>query len=105
MKIITCILTSHLQPFIEQLVAFEQSGVIAGRCITDNFLYVAELVQCCRLCKTSTIALKLDFRKAFNSVSWSSLDAVLESRGFSVIFRSWVRDYHGNLETVAMGVS
>jgi hypothetical protein len=92
MEIITRILTSCLQPFIEQLVAFEQSGFIAGRCITDNFLYAAELVQCCRLCKTPTIALKLHFRKAFDSVSWSSLDAVLESRGFGVIFRSWERD-------------
>jgi hypothetical protein len=69
MKIITHILTSRLQPFIEQLVAFEQSEFIAGRCITDNFLYAVELVQCCRLCKTPMIALKLDFRKAFDSVS------------------------------------
>jgi hypothetical protein len=92
MKIITRILTSCLQPFIEQLVAFEQSGFIAGRCITDNFLYAAELVQCCRLRKTPPIALKLDFRKAFDSVSWSSLDAVLESRGFGVVFRAWVHD-------------
>jgi hypothetical protein len=92
MKIITRILTSRLQPFIEQLVAFEQSGFIAEWCITDNFLYAAELVQCYRLRKTPMIALKLDFRKAFDSVRWSSLDAVLESRGFGVLFRSWVRD-------------
>jgi hypothetical protein len=61
MKIIMRILTSWLHPFIEQLVVCEQYGFIAGRCITDNFLYAAELVQCCRLCKTPTIALKLDF--------------------------------------------
>ncbi|KAK1609948.1 hypothetical protein QYE76_033621 [Lolium multiflorum] len=66
MKIVTRILTSRLQRFIEQLVASEQSGLIAGPCITDNFLYAAELVQCCRLRKTPTIALKLDFRKAFD---------------------------------------
>jgi hypothetical protein len=86
MKIITRILTSCLQPFMERLVAFEQSGFIAGRCITDNFLYAAELMQCCRLRKTPTIALKLDFWKAFDSVSWASLDAVLESRGFGAVF-------------------
>jgi hypothetical protein len=37
------------------------------------------------------IALKLDFKKAFDSVSWSSLDAVLEARGFGDVFRSWIR--------------
>ncbi|XP_073351707.1 uncharacterized protein [Aegilops tauschii subsp. strangulata] len=67
MKIISRILTTRLQKFIELLVSFEQSGFIAGRCITDNFLYAADLVQSCSLRKTPTIALKLDFKKAFDS--------------------------------------
>jgi hypothetical protein len=88
MKIITRILTPRLQPFMEHLVTFEQSWFIVGHCITDNFMYAAKLVQFCRLRKTPTIELKLDFWKAFDSISWASLDAVLESRGFGAVFWS-----------------
>jgi hypothetical protein len=32
----------------------------------------------------------LDFRKAFNSISWDSLDRILASRGFDDRWRLWV---------------
>jgi hypothetical protein len=51
-------------------------------------MYAAKLVQFCRLRKTPTIELKLNFQKAFDSISWASLDAVLESRGFGAVFWS-----------------
>ncbi|KAL6639054.1 hypothetical protein ACP70R_022784 [Stipagrostis hirtigluma subsp. patula] len=35
--------------------------------------------------------LKLDFKKAFDSVSWDALDDILEARGFGTSWRSWVR--------------
>jgi hypothetical protein len=91
MKIITRILTTRLQQFIEQLVAFEQSCFIARRCIVDNFLYAAELAQCCRLREAPTIPLNQDFKKAFDSVNWCSLDAILEACGFGSLFRTWIR--------------
>ena len=69
MKLVTRILTSRLQPFVERLVAFEQSGFVKGRNITDNFLYAADLVQSCHVRKVPAVVLKLDFRKAFDSVT------------------------------------
>ncbi|KAM0821158.1 hypothetical protein ACQ4PT_048236 [Festuca glaucescens] len=96
-----------LLPKTNELVAFEQSGFIAGHCIMDNFLYAVELVQCCRLRGTPTIALKLDFKKAFDSVNWSSLDAILEARGFGALFRSWFALLKAALDTfsAAMGLT
>lgn len=35
---------------------------------------------------------KLDFRKAFNSVSWLALDKILKTRGVSPIFRGWINN-------------
>jgi hypothetical protein len=34
--------------------------------------------------------LKLDFKKAFDSVNWEALDAVLRARGFGSTFRGWI---------------
>jgi hypothetical protein len=53
---------------------------------------VAELTQCCRLRKTPTTTLKLEFKKAFEFVNWSSFDAILEAKGFGDVFQSWIRD-------------
>jgi hypothetical protein len=44
MKLVTRILTSRLQSFIERFVAFEQSGFIRGRFIADNFLYAIDII-------------------------------------------------------------
>ena len=84
-------MTSRLQPRIVDLVSDLQSGFIKGRNIADSFLVATELVQCCRLRCTPTIALKLDFRKAFDSVSWAALDNVLCACGFGERWRSWVQ--------------
>lgn len=63
-------LTSRLQSHIPDLVSLDQSGFIRGREISDNFAYAAELVQTCHVRKIPALVLKLDFRKAFDSVSW-----------------------------------
>ncbi|KAK1694254.1 hypothetical protein QYE76_010951 [Lolium multiflorum] len=90
MKIVTKILTSRLQHFIERLISFEQSGFVKGRSIVDNFLYAADVVQSCQTRKTPVVVLKLDFKKAFDSVNWAALDAILEARGIGPLFRSWI---------------
>jgi hypothetical protein len=90
MKIVTRILTTRLQHFIERLISFEQSGFVKGRNIVDNFLYAADVIQSCRTRNTPAVVLKLDFKKAFDSVNWTALDAILDARGVGPLFRSWV---------------
>jgi hypothetical protein len=74
------------------LVSQDQSGFISGRCISDNFVYAADLLNCCHKSKAPTIVIKLDFKKAFDSVKWDSLLAILEHRGFPPRFCRWIRD-------------
>jgi hypothetical protein len=88
MKIVTMILTTILHHFIERLIFFEQSGFVKGRSIVDNFLYAADVL--CQTCKNLAVVLKLDFKKAFHSVNWAALDAILEARGIGPLFRTWI---------------
>jgi hypothetical protein len=76
-KIITKILTTRLQRLIHQLVDMDQTGFIKGRSISENFVYATKLVQHCHHRKHPTVVLKLDFAKAFESVSWDSLMLIL----------------------------
>jgi len=79
-----------LQPLIPSLVHLDQTGFIKGRSISENFIYAAELVQTCYKRRIPAVALKLDFRKAFDSIEWSALDAILEAKNFPLKWREWV---------------
>ena len=84
-KILTKILTTRLQHQIQALVDTDQTGFIRGRSISENFIYAAELIQCCHRRRRPTIVLKLDFAKAFDSVNWCSLMKIMQARGFPTL--------------------
>lgn len=76
-KGISKVLTNRLQPHIPSLIGADQSGFVLGRCISDSFVYAAELLNCCHQRSAPTIVLKLDFHKVFDCVAWDSLDHIL----------------------------
>ncbi|CAL4971761.1 unnamed protein product [Urochloa decumbens] len=80
----------HFQPVVPQLVHCDQTGFLKGRCIAENLLYAAELVQCCHKRKARAVVLKLDFRKAFDSIDWSALLAILKAKGFPEQWCRWI---------------
>jgi len=55
---------------------------LKGRSIAENFIYAADIVQACHK-QAPAIAPKLDFRNAFDSVSWQALDDILVAKVFS----------------------
>ena len=65
---------------------------VLGRNIADNFVYAADLHNCCYKRDAPTIVLKLDFHKAFDSVNWDSLHKILSCRGFSPKWCHWILD-------------
>jgi hypothetical protein len=62
-------LTFRLQGQIGKIVDVDQTGFLAGRSIAENFVYATELVQTCFCRRAPCVVLKLDFAKAFDSVS------------------------------------
>jgi hypothetical protein len=44
-----------------------------------NFVFALELVQVCHHRKTSVLVPKLDFAKAFDTVSWADLLEILQA--------------------------
>jgi hypothetical protein len=90
MKAITKVLTTRLQSTIHSLVDADQTGFLSGRHISENIVYAADLLRCCHLRKAPTIVLKLDFKKAFDSVHWGSLLLILKARGFDERWCDWM---------------
>lgn len=86
-KWITKVLAARLQKEIMKLVDDDQSGFVKTRCIADNFIYATDLIQTCKQKKKKAMVLKLDFRKAFDTVSWAALFKIMVL-GALMIFES-----------------
>ncbi|CAO2185858.1 unnamed protein product [Urochloa humidicola] len=90
LKIVAKMLTTRMQQEIPKIIDVDQTGFIRGRSLSENFIYAMELVQCCHHRKLSTLVLKLDFAKAFDSVNWQSLEKIMLIRGFSSTWCRWI---------------
>ena len=102
MKLFSKVMVNRLKPYIAALVDPDQTGFVHGRSIAENFVYAADLLSCCHKRKVPTAVLKLDFKKAFDSVEWSSLDAILRVRGFDSRWRSWISNILTSGKTAVM---
>jgi len=85
-KLVTKILANRLAGFLNQLVSPNQSAIIKGRFILDNFMLVHHTTKFLHQQKQARILLKLDINKAFDSVSWPFLLEVLNRLGFGPIW-------------------
>lgn len=89
-KIITKVLATRLQPYMDKLISPSQSAFIKGRSIHDNFLYVRNMARRFHRNRTPTLLMKLDISKAFDSVRWDYLLELLQHRGFPARWRNWI---------------
>lgn len=66
---------------------------------------MSELVDLVKKSKKSCLIFKVDFEKAYNSVSWSFLDYVLSHFGYNDKLRSCIRVcvFYGNLAVLVNG--
>jgi hypothetical protein len=101
-KAISKVLTVRLQPHIPDLVGGDQSGFVLGRCIADNFVYAADILNCCHRRNSPMIILKLDFHKAFDYVNWNSMDRILWCRGFLNKWCKWIQDLLNTRKTAVL---
>ncbi|GJV34750.1 putative RNA-directed DNA polymerase, eukaryota, reverse transcriptase zinc-binding domain protein [Tanacetum coccineum] len=91
-KIIAKILANRLSKVIDKVVYQEQSTFIAGRQILDGPIVLSELMSWYKKKKKKKLMLfKVDFEKAFDTVSWKYLDHMLLSLGFGSKWRRWIQ--------------
>ncbi|KAK9681646.1 hypothetical protein RND81_10G017700 [Saponaria officinalis] len=77
-KVISKILANRLQPFMAGLVGKEQAAFIKGRSIFDNILLSQSLVKSYgRKFLTPRCLVKVDIRKAFDSLQWQFISNML----------------------------
>lgn len=91
-KLLAKILANWLRSVLPQLISPSQTAFVKGRQISENFNTTREILQ--HLSKSGKLALflKVDFTKAFDSVSWSFLREVTIARGFPLRWTCWIEN-------------
>nr|GEX45040.1 RNA-directed DNA polymerase, eukaryota, reverse transcriptase zinc-binding domain protein [Tanacetum cinerariifolium] len=79
-KIIAKILANRLSKVINSIMSPGQSAFISGRQILDGPLVLCEIIDLYKKRNKKLMLFKVDFEKAFDSVSWRYLDYVLDKR-------------------------
>ncbi|CAA0805658.1 DNAse I-like superfamily protein [Striga hermonthica] len=91
-KCIDNVLCARLRPVLDKVVGPDQVNYIKpGRDITHNILLAQEMVQgYSRRHLSPRCAIKVDLRKAYDSISWDFLEEILRERGFPLCFCSCI---------------
>ncbi|GAU49947.1 hypothetical protein TSUD_408420 [Trifolium subterraneum] len=103
-KLVAKVLAGRLSTVMEKLISPNQSAFIKGRQLVDGVVAVNEIIDFARKSKRSCLIFKVDFEKAYDSVSWSYLDYMLVRFGFGAKWRSWIRTcvFSGNLSVLGL---
>nr|GEW42683.1 RNA-directed DNA polymerase, eukaryota [Tanacetum cinerariifolium] len=91
-KIVAKILSNRLSKVIDSIISTEQSAFISGRQTLDGPLILSEIIDWYKKCKKKRMLFKVDFGKAFDSVSWKYLDYMLHKLGFGSRWRTWINN-------------
>lgn len=102
-KIISKIMAHRLKGLLPKAIEMNQCAFVQGRLLLENVLLPTELVKDYhKPLVSSRSAIKLDISKAFDTVQWSFIEAVLRAMRIPDLFVTWIMKC---ISTAAFSVS
>ena len=89
-KIIAKLLANRLRKLLPGLIDERQTAFIKDRHILHGTLILNEAIEEAKRSKKPALVFKVDFAKAYDSVSWNFLDYMMVRMGFCPIWRKWI---------------
>ncbi|GAU51294.1 hypothetical protein TSUD_240270 [Trifolium subterraneum] len=104
-KVAVKVLVARLAKVIDSVVASMQSAFIKGRNLVDGVMLVNEVIDLAKKLGRECLVLKVDFKKAYDSVDWGFLEYMLRRFGFENKWIEWIRAcvFAGNLSVLVNG--
>ncbi|XP_019423031.1 PREDICTED: uncharacterized protein LOC109332502 [Lupinus angustifolius] len=90
-KIITKLIADRLASITPNIISSQQRGFIKGRKIQDCIYLASEAINLLpHKVFGGNLAIKLDIKKAFDTIDWTFLLDTLKAFGFNQVFCSWI---------------
>jgi len=91
-KILSKVLANRLRMVMGSLIAETLTTFVKGRQILDGILITNEVVDEARKSSKELMLFKVDFEKAYDSMDWGYLDAVMRRMSFPFVWRKWMKE-------------
>jgi hypothetical protein len=90
-KILSKVLADRLKKVLGKLIDKVQSAFLSKRQIFDGVLVINELVDLAKQRDDNCLLFKVDFERAYDTVSWKFLEYMMERMGFADTWMRWIR--------------
>jgi len=90
-KILTKVLSNRIKKVIDKAIDGSQYAFLSNRGFLDSVLFVNEVVDDLKKRRKSGVIVKLDFEKAYDSVSWEFLFYMMGRLGFCGKWIQWIK--------------
>ena len=97
-KLASSAIANRLKTVLEVLICKAQTGFLKGRFIGDSTRLVYDIMHHLEHNNLSGQLMLVDFQKAFDSVSWAFLMAILKYLNFGDSFRKWISVFNNNIK-------
>jgi len=91
-KILSKVLANCLRMVMSSVISESQTAFVKDIQILDGILIFNEVVDEARKSNKELMLFKVDFEKAYDSVAYGYLDAVMHKMGFPVLWRKWMKE-------------
>ncbi|XP_058742105.1 uncharacterized protein LOC131614552 [Vicia villosa] len=89
-KILAKILAARMRGVLDKLVLPNQTAFVPDRSMMDGVLMVNEILDWAKRKKKGCLIIKVDFKKAYDSISWIYLRWIMGRMGFGKRWLKWM---------------
>ena len=90
-KILTKAIAKRVEKVLPDIINVDQTGYVKGRYIGENIRLIQDVIHFTSQMNEKGIAIFLDFKKAFDMIEWTYLNAALELFNFGPDIVSWIK--------------
>lgn len=101
-KIYAKVLANRMQSTAKYLIDHDQKGFLKNRSIADNLLNLMTVIDYCHNYDIDAALIAVDFNQAFDSCSWSAIDATLAAFGYGRKFIDMIMICYNDVKTTVM---
>ena len=96
-KTISEVITTKIDSFLNVLIENQQNGFMKARNIGDNIRLLFDIIDYANHEKMPGAVILVDLHKAFDSLKWSFIFAMLKCYGFGNSLINWLNSFSNQL--------